>query len=117
MRVEELTGAQLDYLVARAEGLEAKIVSFRHDSEAWSSCKAEGRLGAYLYSPSTTWRHGGLIIDRKAIGVHPYGTNWRATAGGCSVIGPTALVAAMRAYVTSMFGEEVADEVAAGEVA
>jgi hypothetical protein len=122
MRVDELTGAMLDLWVARAEGkcytMQPGVWGMACINELGRCSIAANRWDcARYFEPSKNWGHGGPIIERVAIGVHPYGANWRATAGGCSVIGPTALVAAMRAYVTSMFGEEVADKVAATSAA
>jgi hypothetical protein len=124
MRVEQLIGANLDYWVARAEGLEARIVRISHDAEAWNQCVAAGRLGDYQYTPSTTWRHGGPIIDRERMNFATFGTGPAGESGQPPIVaipqegrrameGPTHLVAAMRAHVASKFGDEVPDEVEA----
>lgn len=124
MRVEKLIGAHLDYWVARAGGLEARIVRISHDDEAWNECVAAGRLGDYQYTPSTTWRHGGPIIERERMNIATIGTGPRGENGQSPIVaipqegrmamgGPTYLVAAMRAYVASKFGDEVPDEAAA----
>lgn len=79
---------------------------------------------ANIYEPRRNWCQGGPIIDRERIYVAPLSQHdslgelrgmWmakvRPSALGDSMhYGPTALVAAMRAYVTSKFGHEVADE-------
>jgi hypothetical protein len=91
MKVTELKGAQLDYWVARAEGL-------KKDQPNWV---------AY----STMWSVGGPIMERAKISVCP-GTegwiaeNWDESRYGS---GPTILIAAMRCFVASKFGEEVPD--------
>ena len=66
------------------------------------------------YSPSTNWSQGGPIIDREEIElVHRNGmdglTLW-AIKDNVIMRGETKLIAAMRAYVVSKFGEEV-DEI------
>jgi hypothetical protein len=67
------------------------------------------------YHPSEVWDHGGPIIEREQIELWPPGekgasyTEWPAgdLASHLFGIGPTPLVAAMRAYVSSKFGREV----------
>lgn len=107
MKTAELTGALLDYWVARAEG------------DDTAAQMADG----YRFQPSTSWAQGGPIIDRERITVMPEpqsGGEW----GAAYVVwlpsvdywtpGATALQAAMRAYVASKFGLEVPDDVAEG---
>lgn len=82
------------------------------------------------YSPSTDWSIGGPIIERERIVLITSPINWNEglreytevgftayinfylrhghdASGDFSGVGPTMLIAAMRAYVTSKFGEEV----------
>lgn len=124
MKVADLEGPILDYWVAKAEGIAVQIFPAGHlyagvsrtDPEYWSN---EG-LDPY-FSPSTDWRQGGTIIERAEIMVCPwahYGhidqyDGWYAnifydggeeyTTDKC----PTPLIAAMRAYVASKFGDEL----------
>jgi hypothetical protein len=125
MKVSELEGTQLDYWVARAEG--------------WTDFQGDGtNKGAFWYkdaekapfcdcwckdswTPSEDWSQGGPIIEREQIELlhisaegHPdvWGVpKW--LYGGDSVEfkakGPTPLIAAMRAYVASIYGDEVPD--------
>ncbi|WP_454751627.1 DUF2591 domain-containing protein [Cupriavidus necator] len=110
MKVSELEGALLDYWVARADGLEAEIIDGLRETKhcfvgSWNE-------GGYYFKPSTDWAHGGPIIERERIGVLPRGGEWAAWAiedMDPSGTGESALVAAMRAYVASKFGNEVAD--------
>lgn len=102
MKVSELKGMMLDYWVADAEGMLRMV-----------SGTPEFRLGGY--SPSTQWEHGGPIIDREIERLMHCssvpGMQWHATnnaRGG--FYGDTGLIAAMRAYVASKYGEEVPDE-------
>jgi hypothetical protein len=89
-----------------------------------------------VFSPSTTWSDGGPIIERAAIGWRDRGRNahvgvhkglsswedqpWEAwycddgPEGGNPEmnhvqVGPTLLIAAMRAFVASKFGDTVPD--------
>lgn len=128
MKVAELTGALLDYWVARAEGMTHEQASFVIPAHAYSS----------------EWGHGGPIIESDQIFLTPPsdehsngGPNhgwrrydhWRATVsartrtlppknatqealnvrGVGRGIGETALIAAMRAKVASHYGDEVPD--------
>lgn len=88
----ELTSIELDAEIARLDGI-----------------TKEG------FSPSTNWSEGGQIIEREKIELLYYGTKgyknypWEAQIGqnihyidqgpGDAAGGPTALIAAMRAYV------------------
>lgn len=96
MKTSELTGALLDYWVARAEG---------------AAPSADSQL---KFMPSTAWGQGGPIIEREKIMVAWNASVWIAGVTdfverpeGHLSKGPTALIAAMRAFVTSIFGDEV----------
>lgn len=100
MKTSELTGAALDWAVAKAE--RRTIDYFRG-----------------IYKPSTDWAQGGPIIEREKIGVwwathyvdddgQEYGNHWYAeTAEGLVGDGPTPLIAAMRCYLASKLGDEI----------
>lgn len=98
MKTDELTGSMLDYWVARAEGIKPTV------DQQMEFC------------PSTDWALAGPIIEREQIMICWETDHWIAGAAefansrkGRIVKGPTALVAAMRAYVMSRFGENVAE--------
>ncbi|HDR9163650.1 TPA: DUF2591 family protein [Burkholderia vietnamiensis] len=117
MKISELTGAQLDQWVARAEGK-----CYTTNPREWGNALINhlGRLSiaktswdcAKYFEPSSNWGHGGPIIDRERICVAFRGgkqwvagyPDWPWEAG---YAGTTALVAAMRAYVASKYGREV----------
>ena len=108
MKTSELTGAALDWAVAKCEGAVGA-----NDRLPW-------------YTPSTNWAQGGPIIDREDIAISsaPDGL-WAAYAskgtrlvqhGGQAVEvfnwtykqqGYHPLIAAMRCYVASKLGDEV----------
>lgn len=92
MKTSELTGAALDWAVAKCEGLEAG--------------KFYG-LGGW----STDWAKGGPIIEKAVICLESNcGIYWWAKFADTSeseVDGNTPLEAAMRCYVTSRLGAEV----------
>lgn len=121
-KVSELDGALLDAAVALAEGLPFVIDSYVSDydnnREQWVMAARPGHSGPddlgrrradrKQFSPSTEWDDGGPIIERERISVIERTTHWVADLRGTSpVAGPTALIAAMRAYVASKLGEEV----------
>jgi hypothetical protein len=116
MRVKDLTGAELDYWVAKANGdLRDSFVPTR-DVEIDPELFAKVRKEKHHYS--TNWAHGGPIIERQRIGLAAYedgtwgGYTFDHAAGQLALDyeGPTALVAAMRCYVASKFGVEVPAE-------
>jgi len=113
MKTSELTGAALDWAVAKAEG----ATDFWFDTVATYWVKLDGkdralRYGwAQSYLPSTEWAHGGPIIEREKITVcydtcQPrwVGCDWAARL---TEFGPTPLIAAMRCYVASKLGDEI----------
>jgi hypothetical protein len=66
------------------------------------------------FRPSLMWEDAGPIIERERIALYPPlcvgdWDEWSATVGGKSdnAKGPTPLIAAMRAFVASRFGETV----------
>jgi hypothetical protein len=103
MKTSELTGAALDWAVARCAGYRLDLVP--EDS----------------YTPSTDWAQGGPIIERECICIHQRmgETAWWADYANPQVKpdgtghrflfkqAPTPLVAAMRCYVASKLGDDV----------
>lgn len=126
MKIEtsELAGDALDWAVRRA---------LRPDLE-WKRpsdglfVRWPGKLLGVIpkdwqrFTPSTAWVQGGPIIEREGISLYkvpqpdlynewkdqpPWPTQWEARCGMHKAIGPTPLIAAMRAYVESKVGERV----------
>ena len=137
MKTSELTGAALDWAVAKAEGIglgPRGFVVYYHEGEP------------AMWLPSTDWAQAGPIIEREDISVirlenesipdakgfwrGKYRAQWGAVMGEMhsheeqhgsqgdywgrsyhvdedAVIGPTPLIAAMRCYVASKLGDEV----------
>ena len=96
MRTNELTGAALDWAVAKCEGT-------LHD---------DGSVSDY-FQPSVDWEQGGPIIEMEGIGLvspHDDINEWEAyhpTQVHDEYYGATPLIAAMRCYVASKLGDEV----------
>lgn len=105
-----LEGALLDAAVAKAEGLPAHPGPGRFMVAAPINTR-----WAHEFAFSTDWRDGGPIIERERIEIGFMGDEhgWQAALNPDAqadyvlvwVDGPTPLIAAMRAYVASKFGE------------
>lgn len=119
VKTSELTGAALDWAVAKCEGYECQ---FDDESTGPWLVPQDGYLHCEkplsCYKPSTAWAQGGPIIERERIFiVAPYksATSWKAykmeddqPGLACWLEdGPTPLIAAMRCYVASKLGDEV----------
>lgn len=124
MKTSDLTGAQLDYWVAKAEGRNVEIIDQGENPVSprfYASLKPTGAV----WWPSSKWAQGGPIIEREEI-VMFYEDSYSLWNAGFNLdvnegyslsmqnwqVGPTALIAAMRAYVAFKFGDEVSDDVA-----
>lgn len=119
MKVSELVPPLLDHWVARAEGFTLKGRWWCRADEEW--CTGEH------FAPSTRWAISGPIIERDLITTVAWEVGqWSAYVGAQGTYldvkpgwdnecqGPTALIAAMRAFVVSKFGAEVSDAVDSG---
>lgn len=98
IKTSELTGAALDWAVARAEGKRPSMFIFQ---------RTGALAGEHHYS--TDWAQGGPIIERERIAIDYDHDVWNAAKDGLSwyIGGPTPLIAAMRCYVASKLGDEV----------
>jgi hypothetical protein len=133
-KVAELEGALLDAVVAKAEGFPFRLFG-PNTSLPQGLCNAlreiEGEADWGAWAPSEIWDHGGPIIQRELIVIEPRASvdglpensmiGAAAKAGHQYVLpepawaerswewqtGPTYLIAAMRAYVASKYGETV----------
>jgi hypothetical protein len=110
VKTSELTGDALDWMVAKCKGITPIAVKKKYSK------------GYILYSlPASTvpleysskWSQGGPIIERERITsrVDTRGMGWVSFLDGDRVTarmsGPTPLIAAMRCYVASKFGDTV----------
>ena len=104
MKTSELSGAALDWAVAKAGGT-------THIELVWETVRGK-------WSPSTNWALGGAIIEREDISVsREFASNrveWAAWTPApirddaeAFGYGESPLVAAMRCYVASKLGDEV----------
>jgi len=106
MKTSELTGAALDWAVAKCETLEVEYIN-----DGITRCLLRVSPFTSRYSPSTDWTQGGPIIEREVICLLPHANGgWVATVHGVAMphkTGETPLIAAMRCYVASKLGDEV----------
>ena len=115
LKTSELTGAALDWAVAKCEGRKPScytgIVRATAHPDFPDSPPIFGPELNYL----TDWAQGGPIIERERISIEDCqdgaGLYWEATRIEPPAVsearGPTPLVAAMRCYVISKLGDEV----------
>lgn len=117
IKTAEAIGPALDWLVARCEGVPASDIRFDGRRIYRWMRDGEGKLtGSYMTGPeflfSSMWETGGPIIEREEIQVmfmvHGFrGPTWYSRIGGAPIeYGSTPLIAAMRCYVASKFGDE-----------
>ena len=108
MKTNELTGRALDWAVAKCEDEEVSLVKGQ----------LETRWTDNGWKPSSDWSQGGPIIERECIELaYRVGVNWTATrvegSSVCEVTVPynqkgrAQLIAAMRCYVMSQYGDEI----------
>lgn len=115
MKVSELEGYLLDYWVAKARGFEEiRVFSPSRPTDCgWVEVRFNSSPGAGFtrYDPSDDWGYGGPIIEREQLTIEPWADGWLASYERDNALvgegGPTPLIAAMRAYVASKFGDEV----------
>lgn len=103
IKVSEASGAVLDWMVAKCEGVIVK--KYKESPNLFFGG------GFDKYKPSVNWAQGGPIIERERIRLDPRESTWHAQIWSdyetevryCS----TPLIAAMRCYVTSKLGDQV----------
>jgi hypothetical protein len=107
METSELTGAALDWAVAKCEGYFDMGMASVHDGVADVFYFGEA------WTPSTDWSQGGPIIEREKIELFIRDEKWFAYSSLSTpedFYGETPLIAAMRCYVASKQGEQDANE-------
>ena len=108
-----LSGAALDWAVAKCEGFDSIEYERRRIATRHRRDDAQPRS----YQPSTDWSQGGPLIEREKIELIPpvdendlyWMAVWHQSDNGEAGIqeGPTPLIATMRCYVSSKLGDEV----------
>lgn len=131
MKTAELTSPTLDLWVAKALGFGDKVrfteYGEGYDEECFFFHPVLDAAGFEIYPsgdrwcPASKWEHGGPIIDRERMNFATIGTGLPDENGNAPIVaipqearrameGPTHLIAAMRAFVASRFGDTVPDE-------
>jgi hypothetical protein len=119
IKTSELTGAALDWAVAKCEGVKGAHIYKGlqwpvppHPDYVAVGLDMCGNQDVLAYS--TDWSQGGPIIERESIDVlrDPNGTaGWGArvyiSRRDVWCYGPTPLIAAMRCYCCSKLGDEI----------
>ena len=111
MKTAELTGAALDWAVAKCEGIE--LIGGRYNRLLVDGHMSRGQEMMAPYKPTTNWAQGGPIIEREMAKIERFSDAlWEATiftrtAQDFVQDGPTPLIAAMRCYVASKLGDNV----------
>jgi len=110
MKTIELTGAALDWAVAKCEG-------WIDDCNGWLYQATLQEVSDGYYKPSTNWAQGGPIIEREWLDITPWPNESREdmrwhcqqhdSANYCAQYGETPLIAAMRCYCSAKLGDEV----------
>ena len=111
MKTYKLTGAALDWAVAKCEG----GANLRFDGVAcwWFTLNGVDRVlssgwsNKQNFNPSTNWSQGGPIIEREGIATGKSWECWKAFTDTSKGEGPTPLIAAMRCYVASKLGDTI----------
>lgn len=113
MKTSELTGAALDWAVAKCEPDDTLAIYFDEDTgeplcyDDWKDNQE--------YKPSSDWSQGGPIIEREGLQLRKRNDHhfpapfWQAGQWSDITLtpGPTPLIAAMRRYVASKLGDTV----------
>jgi len=106
VKTSELTGAALDWAVAKCELMAGQDYTLAIDID-FDGTKRVNYGGMYP-EWSCDWQEAGPIIEREGICLYLYGSaEWNAHVGSKESIGPTPLIAALRCYAASKLGDEV----------
>jgi hypothetical protein len=113
MKTSELTGAALDWAVAKCEG---KNITLMRNTDGSLFPQPVWADGLWQCNYSHSWSQGGPIIEREWLDVTPWPNEsdedlrWQCVqhdSTDCLFFGPTPLIAAMRCFVASRLGDEV----------
>jgi len=116
LKTSELTGAALDWAVAKCEGRKPSCYTGIVRATAHPDFPDSPPIFGPELNYSTDWALAGPIIERDEIALEPmthdkFGDGWLATRvegpAVCMEFGLTMLIAAMRCYVVSQLGDEV----------
>ena len=104
IKVSEATPSQINYLVAKIEGVKFTL------AQVYGLWSVVSEYNYRLYEPATDWSQGGPIIEREMIELVPQSPAlWEAMYRNQHIPhdGPTPLIAAMRCFVASRLRDEI----------
>lgn len=123
MKTSELSGAALDWAVAKCVD-DGDIIFIGRQAFTYCDPTTNDGMSRVLFSPAYNWFQGGPIIEREKIKVAPnLNGTWlgqirhekdhprvaqKVLTGWTNQHGPSPLIAAMRCYVASKLGDDVA---------
>jgi hypothetical protein len=119
MKTSELTGAALDWAVAKCNGKTLHyFVDDPFKKDPWLTVDGNADQPLHSYTPSTDWAQAGPVIEREEISVSREFASSRIEWAAWTPApirdeseafgyGPTPLIAAMRCYVASKLGDEI----------
>lgn len=127
IKASDLSGAALDWAVAKCEGIDVEYWCNEGPKDAGiivlSPLPERGRGYPASFNPSTNWKLAGPIIEREKIVLGylsdlPCASTFEGHKHYCTEFGPTILIAAMRCYAASKLGSriEVPDEIPSQEL-
>jgi hypothetical protein len=114
IKTSELTGAALDWAVAKCEGRGYVMDETEYAPDGRTYQRGTAQSGGPNYS--SDWAQGGPIIEREGISIVQQGdaAEWVASVYNHSeddwhlhTTGPIPLIAAMRCYVASKMGDTI----------
>jgi hypothetical protein len=109
IKTADLTGAALDWAVAKCRGFDGL------DDDLWLMREGIADMPLHAYTPSTDWAQGGPIVEREEVDIYCHespksGCGWwiaEITGTKHKAKGNTPLIAAMRCYCYTKLGDEV----------
>jgi hypothetical protein len=108
LKTSELTGAALDWAVAKCEGRKPSCYTGIVRATAHPDFPDSPPIFGPELNYSADWALAGPIIEREKICIWGDGDlYWEAECGWAWAKGSTPLIAAMRCYVTLKLGDEV----------
>jgi hypothetical protein len=114
IKTSELTGAALDWAVAKCEKLDTHTDKVYDDWNWEVYVDFTEQYCNVLYTPSSVWGWGGPIIERECMDILCLAggdDGWQADkylpTEKVEGYGPTPLIAAMRCYCASKLGDTV----------
>ena len=107
IKVAEATPLQLNWLVAKCEGLKCEVPAYA--DTPWVRVTDTSGLQYVCPDYSTDWAQAGPILEREGISIYRMTSDWSAAynPSGATQDGPTPLIAAMRCFCCSKLGDTV----------